>query len=158
MATAHGQNLQVRPATPADETDWVRMRLALWPGDEAMHRAEAKRFFGGDERIETEVLLAIGDDGRAVGFAELSIRNIVDGCEPGRVAYLEGWYVAPDARRRRVGAALIRAAEEWAVAQGCAEFGSDALLDNEVSHQAHRALGFEETDRVINYRKTLNTK
>jgi len=32
---------------------------------------------------------------------------------------------------------------------------SDALLDNEVSHQAHKRSGYEEVDRVITYRKTL---
>ena len=29
--------------------------------------------------------------------------------------------------------------------EGCTEFGSDALLDNDVSAAAHRALGVEET-------------
>jgi len=33
--------------------------------------------------------------------------------------------------------------------------GSDALLDNSLGRQAHRALGFEERERVIYFRKRL---
>lgn len=53
-------------------------------------------------------------------------------------------YVVPEARRRGVGRALIAAADEWARAQGCTEFASDTLADNDVSTAAHQALGFEE--------------
>ena len=74
---------------------------------------------------------------------------------PIRVAFLEGWYVDPAYRRKRVGAMLVNAAEAWARAQGCREFGSDAELDNDVSHAAHRALGFEEVVRIVSYKKRL---
>jgi aminoglycoside 6'-N-acetyltransferase I len=86
---------------------------------------------------------------------ELSIRNIVDSCSTNRVAYLEGWYVIPEARRQGVGAALVAAAEHWARGAGCREFASDAHVDNEVSHRAHVALGFTETGRSVNFRKDL---
>ena len=46
-------------------------------------------------------------------------------------------------------------AERWAFAQGCAEFGSDALIDNETSAAAHRALGFVETAQIRCFRKVL---
>jgi aminoglycoside 6'-N-acetyltransferase I len=54
-----------------------------------------------------------------------------------------------------VGAALVRVAEAWGRARGLMEFASDAILDNDGSHAAHRALGFTEIDRVITYRKSL---
>jgi aminoglycoside 6'-N-acetyltransferase I len=38
---------------------------------------------------------------------------------------------------------------EWARARGCTEFAPDALLDNEVSHATHKALGFEEVVRIV---------
>ena len=38
---------------------------------------------------------------------------------------------------------------------GWRELASDALLDNEISHSVHRALGFEETERVVFFRKRL---
>src|SRR5262245_42904241 len=138
----------VRAADFRDIDDWVRMRTALWPHDCEEHRASADRFFAGHRHEPAEVLLAFDDKGRAIGFVELSIRNIVDSCETDRVAYLEGWYVEPAARREGVGAALIAGAERWAVQQGCTEFGSDSLIGNDVSELAHLAVGFEETCRV----------
>jgi aminoglycoside 6'-N-acetyltransferase I len=148
----------VRAAEPRDLNEWILMRVALWPDAIEEHRAAAERFFAGHRHEPVEVLLAFDDSGRAVGFAELSIRNIVDSCSTDRVAYLEGWYVDPSLRRHGVGAALIAAAERWGVEQGCTEFGSDSLIDNEASHQAHRALGFEETGRVVNFRKDLSSR
>lgn len=102
-----------------------------------------------------EVLLALTANSMPVGFAELSIRNIVDGCATDHVAYLEGWYVVPESRRKGIGRALIRASEQWAVRLGCTEFGSDAEIDNEVSHAAHLRSGFQETGRVRTFRKRL---
>ncbi len=150
--------MQVRAAERRDRDEWTRLRVALWPDDLEEHRAEADRFFAGDRREPAEVLLAFDDEGRASGFAELSIRNIVDSCTTDRVAYLEGWYVVPTARRTGVGALLIAAAERWALEQGCTEFGSDSLIDNTASLLAHRALGFEETSRVVNFRKKLGPR
>ena len=49
----------------------------------------------------------------------------------------------------------MRAAEEWAAAQGCREVASDAHPENAVSLAAHRALGFEESSRAVHLRKPL---
>jgi aminoglycoside 6'-N-acetyltransferase I len=49
----------------------------------------------------------------------------------------------------------VAAAEDWARGQGCTEFASDTLLDNDVSSAAHRALGFEEVECIRCFRKTL---
>jgi RimJ/RimL family protein N-acetyltransferase len=148
--------IQIRSATEQDRDIWLALRLALWPGDEDGHRGAIDRFFAGDRREPAEVLLAFASDGKPIGLVELSIRNIVDSCETDRVAYLEGWYVVPGTRRQGAGGQLVAAAEEWARGQGCVEFASDALIDNEISHQAHLALGFEETGRVVNFRKSLS--
>lgn len=134
------------------------MREALWPadaGEPSDHPDEIARFFAGALHEPLAVLIAEDGSGRALGFAELSIRNYAEGCVTNRVAYLEGWYVEPHARRRGVGAALVRAAEDWGRAQGCTEFASDALIDNEISAAAHEALGFDETARIRCFRKDL---
>jgi aminoglycoside 6'-N-acetyltransferase I len=147
----------IRPVTMADTDAWLRMRHALWPdGNAAQHRQDIDRYFGGDRREPAEVLLALTADSAPVGFAELSIRNIVDGCATDGVAYLEGWYVVPESRRKGIGRALIHAAEQWAIRQGCTEFGSDSEIDNDVSHAAHLRAGFEETGCVRTFRKQLH--
>ena len=91
----------VRSAMPGDAPDWLRMREALWPDDGAgSHAGEIEQFFAGALRMPLEVLVAVDETGGAVGFAELSIRNYAEDCLTDRVAYLEGWYVAPEWRRR----------------------------------------------------------
>lgn len=148
--------IHVRSVEPNDAADWLRMRLALWPeGESSEHATEIAQFFAGALNMPLEVLLAVDETGKAVGFAELSIRNYAEDCLTDRVAYLEGWYVEPEWRRRGVGKVLIAAAEAWARSQGCTEFGSDALIDNETSAAAHRALGFEETVQIRCFKKQL---
>ena len=133
------------------------MRHALWPdGSLAQHRQDIDRYFAGDRREPAEVLLALTANSAPVGLAELSIRNIVDGCSSDRVAYLEGWYVVPESRRKGIGRALIHAAEQWAIRLGCTEFGSDCDIDNDVSHAAHLRSGFQETGRVRTFHKKLD--
>lgn len=149
---------QIRSATTHDAPAWLAMRQALWPDDGAGHAAEIQEFFAGRMRMPLEVLLAVDDSGAPLGFAELSIRPYAEECVTDRVAYLEGWYVVPNARRQGIGRALVAAAEQWALAQGCTEFGSDALVDNEVSAAAHRALGFVETVQIRCFRKPLDAR
>lgn len=130
--------------------------MALWPeGDASEHAGEIEQYFAGTLTNPLEVLIAVDESGKPVGLVELSIRNYAEDCVTDRVAYLEGWYVDAGWRRRGVGRALVAGAEAWARAQGCTEFGSDALLENETSAAAHRALGFQETVQIRCFRKRL---
>lgn len=144
----------VRPRRPSDDPEWLRMRLALWPeGDADAHRAGMREWLAVKDSV---ILVAARPDGRGLaGFAEVGTRPYAEGCDSSPVAYLEGWYVDPDVRRQGVGAALVRAAEGWARERGLTEFASDALLDNDTSHRAHRALGFAEVERIVCFRKSL---
>ena len=148
-------SLTVRPATPADRDAWLRMRCDLWPDGAEDHGQEIDRYFAGTLREPMAVLVAVDSAGAVVGFAELNIRNYAEDCVTDRVGYLEGWYVLPRARRRGVGRMLVDAAFDWARAQGCTEFASDALIDNDVSAKAHLALGFEETVQIRCFKKQL---
>jgi aminoglycoside 6'-N-acetyltransferase I len=149
--------ITIRPATQGDSRAWLLLRHALWrEASESEHRAEIESFFAGHAREPLAVLLAEDGAGGVVGLAELSIRPSAEGCTSDRVAYLEGWFVVPEARRRGVGRALVRAAEEWGRDQGCTEFASDTQPDNLVSAAAHRALGFIEVGSVRCFRKDLS--
>ncbi len=110
---------------------------------------------GGTPSVGVAVLVVDRGSGRLAGFVEIGSRNYAEGCETTPVAYLEGWYVDPDVRLTGLGASLIQAAETWALQHGFSEMASDTELGNDVSLQAHTALGFEEVERQICFRKRL---
>ena len=145
----------VRVVNQSDATAWERMRQTLWPAAAGEHAGEIARFFSGDRRDPAEVLMAIDESGRAIGFAEVSIRPSAEGCNSGRVAYLEGWFVESSVRRQGVGTALVKAAEVWGRSQNCTELASDVELGNAASAAAHKALGFSEIVRKVCFRKDL---
>jgi aminoglycoside 6'-N-acetyltransferase I len=49
----------------------------------------------------------------------------------------------------------VQAVEAWAREQGYTEIASDTWLDNETSIRAHLALGYEESERLVHFRKSL---
>ena len=146
--------LETRLLAPADHDEWLRMRRALWP-----HHASEEKDADADAwlaRSDAAVIVASRSTSGLAGFVEVGARPYADGCATSPVGFLEGWYVDPDQRRRGVGTELVRAAERWSRACGYREFASDALLDNTGSQSAHRALGFEEVERSVKYRKDLD--
>lgn len=147
--------MHIRSYQPADLEEWLRMRRALWPEIAAAEEAQD----AAEWLARTDAVVIVADRQPAgtglAGFAELASRPYADGCATSPVAFLEGWYVDPDARRRGVGTALVRAGEAWARRQGYRELASDALLENVTSHRAHEALGFAEVERAVRYRKSL---
>ena len=145
-----------RPVKEDDAVAWTRLRQALWPDAVPGEHADAiARYFAGTLPEPIMVLFAQDGHARPIGFVELSLRAYAEGCQSDNVAYVEGWYVAPEARGRGVGRALIEAAEDWARRQGCTELASDAQLDNVVSAASHEALGFSEVGQIRCFRKVL---
>jgi aminoglycoside 6'-N-acetyltransferase I len=145
--------VKVRRAEAGDRAEHGRMRAALWPDEDAAElAAEVAPLLEDPTQV---AFVAERDDGGLCGFAEASVRRFANSNDESPCAFLEGWWVDPDVRRTGVGRALVAAVEDWARAQGFHELGSDALLDNTLSHQAHRALGFEERERVVYFRKWL---
>lgn len=146
-------------AARADDVDAVAaMRERLWPdGSLAEHRDEVVALIAGRPRSTLPLALLVAElDGRLVGFVDVGLRSHADGCDPVRpCGFVEGWFVAPEARGRGVGRALVERAEQWAREQGCRELASDTWADNEESERAHLALGFEVVDRCVNFRKSL---
>jgi aminoglycoside 6'-N-acetyltransferase I len=145
----------VRRVQETDREALVRMRAALWPDTSAGdHRVETAELFGAGQ--EAAAFVALDEAGAYLGFAEATLRPFVEGCATRPVGYLEGWWVVPEARQTGVGRALVAAVEAWAKKQGCRELASDCLLDNTVSCAAHQRLGFEETSRIIQFRKGID--
>ena len=144
----------IRRAREADLAAWAGLRAHLWPDQTlAEHRREAADLLAAADK---PVFIAVSATGEIAGFAEATLRrDYVNGCETSPVAFLEGIFVGPDHRLGAVGRDLVSAVEAWGRALGCRELASDAFLDDLASHAFHGAIGFEETERVVCFRKRL---
>lgn len=148
--------MRLRPLELRDRRAWAEMRAALWPSADVGELAhETIKHFAGVKAAD-EVWVA--EDvvvGRLLGFLELSLRASAEGCTTSPVPFVEGWYVTAEARHAGVGRALVEAAENWARLRGFKEMGSDTNLENDAGRAAHQALGFEEVERLVCFRKSL---
>lgn len=142
----------VAPVGAADP-GWLSLRSRLWPqADESEHLCEMADALARGHFVR----LASAPDGSAVAFVEASRRvDYVNATSSSPVVFLEGLYVAPLARRKGVARTLVAEVERWAAAQGCSELASDSPIENAVAHAMHRALGFEETERVVYFRRPV---
>jgi aminoglycoside 6'-N-acetyltransferase I len=148
--------MAVRLAQADDRTEWLRMRLALWPKCSAEHHAQEIDDYLSLGHSSGVVLVATRHDGKLCGFLETSIRSIAEGSWNGPIGYIEGWYVDADMRQQGVGRSLVDAAEQWAISAGCREMGSDAELNNQTSIDAHKSLGYGVVNRLVHFRKPLS--
>ena len=104
-----------------------------------------------------DAVFALALDGeKPVGFVQCQLRrDYVEGTESSPVGYLEGIFVEADHRKQGYGKELVAECQMWAKNLGCAEFASDCELDNLESLKFHLALGFEEANRIICFRKSI---
>ena len=153
MTKPKSDALRIRRAVAGDRDEWVRMRAVLWPDCTLdQHCEEVDDYLREKAAV---AFVAARPDGRLAGFVESTIRPQAECCDTRPVGYVEGWYVDADVRRHGVGRRLVRAAERWARGLGCTEMGSDCLLENDVSLRAHLAMGYEERERLIHFRRWL---
>ena len=145
-------NIIIKKVSKDDFAEYAHLRHKLWPQDSVL------------EHIDTFTDLYLNHlyhafiayiNGEAVGFAEISIRPFVNGCLHRPVGFLEGIWVAPEHQRRNIGAQMLYYCEVWAKDEGAQEIGSDAYLENTACHHAHKSWGFEETKKVVYFRKKL---
>ena len=143
VANAQDDRRRIRPMRQGEVADVTRMMRALWPA-------------AGDYDFTDEtVFVSERPDGGLGGFVSFSIRSWAEGCDSTPVPYIEGWWVAPEARRAGIGRALVEAVENWCREHGYQELGSDVEPENTASLAAHAALGFEPTLRLQFFRKRL---
>lgn len=149
------KDLLIKPCSEASQPEWLLLRVALWPDcPEEKHKQDMASFLKQPNRYSQ--FIAYDDDKKPIGFVEISLRqDYVVGTRTSPVAFVEGIYVVPQMRGQGIASLLMKEAEKWAKEKGCTELASDALLDNTASHDMHKALGFEETKRVVYFRKVL---
>ena len=147
-------SMTIREIRDSDQPDWVRLREALWPGSLSDHDEETRKYFA--LRSTTLLVFVAEVDGHIVGFLELDFRPYAPACSSSPVPFIEGWYVEPAWQRRGIGRALVETAETRARGMGYTEIASDAEMDNADGIAAHRAVGFDEVERVVCFRRSLN--
>jgi aminoglycoside 6'-N-acetyltransferase I len=151
-------SLEIRPVQASDAVEWLRMRMALWPGSNPDTEAQGiAHFLAVPPRPVLPTLHAVfvcpRPDAGLCGLVEVSIHSTAPGCKTDRIGYLEAWYVDPDCRGQGVGRELVKRAEAWAKSEGCREMASDTDPSYPVSPAAHAALGYQEVERY--FRKDL---
>lgn len=145
----------VRKMDQADSVSWAEMRHRMWDSlsiDE--HLGDIKKMHEGG--IRRTGYIALLDDNRVAGFAEVCIREYANGCTAQPVPFLEGIWVEPEHQQRSLGRELVSMIERDLIGQGFHELCSDAHIENTISHHAHGRWGFDETDRVVYFRKSLD--
>lgn len=147
--------MDIRTITTKEKGDWFLLRRELWPNDDPATLA-----------TEMEAILASPDDNAVfvavvgkelAGFIELSLHAQAPGCHSHKIGFIEGWYVRSLWRNRGFGRRLVEAGESWAKARGCQEMASDTTLEYPGSPASHLALGYEETEVPLHFRKPLDT-
>lgn len=149
--------MKIRPVRPADLPEWRRLRRLLSPGCPLRrHRLEMAEL----TRDPARSLVVVGEraPGRLGGYAEAMLREGVDGARAPVTAYLEGWFVEADLRGRGCGRRLLAAVQRWARNRGGRELASDAELGDDDAIAAHRALGFRETFRIVQFLKSIRSR
>ena len=149
--------MNIKIASKENETDWLRLRMVLWPdASKEIHEKEIRAMLSNPKRFIT--FIAYDSSNLSIGFIEASIHEIIDeGCVVKNIGYIEGWYIEPEYRKKGIGAELVKTAEKWASEKGLKEMAVDTNLDNIQSQSAYQALGYKEQDRFILYRKVLKT-
>jgi len=125
-------NLQIRTAALYDRVPLAHLRACLWPessSDEHARELTAILDTTAQRVLPLIIFVAEETDGALVGFLEAGLRSCADGYDVSRpVGYVEGWFVEEHRRGQDIARQLLRAAEDWARAQGCREMASDAIV------------------------------
>lgn len=144
--------MTIRKADASDSMLLAEMACQIWDHSPADLEPE----FAALIRSDNTACFIAEQDEHAVGFAQCQLRHdYVEGTDTSPVGYLEGVWVHPDHQRHGFARELVQACEEWARTAGCTEFASDCELNNHSSLAFHLAVGFEEVNRIICFRKPL---
>ncbi|WP_073069777.1 GNAT family N-acetyltransferase [Phormidesmis priestleyi] len=76
-------------------------------------------------------------------IAGLWLGNAIDQASGDRHAHIFLLYVMPHHRRRGIGAALVRHAEDWARERGDRQIGLQVFTSNQPALQLYQALGYQ---------------
>lgn len=140
-------------ATETNALALAKLAIQMW-GSHTLSELEAD--FAEIISRENAVCFMKYVEGKPIGFAQCQIRyDYVEGTETSPVGYLEGIFIQEEFRHKGFAKELLRECEKWANDKNCSEFASDCELNNTDSLKFHLAMGFEEVNRIICFRKQI---
>ncbi len=146
-------HVHLRVVTPDLFAQWKRLRNSLYTDlDPAQHEHEMEVIHSSADQA---CFVAASADDKLLGFIEVSLRNLVDGCDGSPVGYIEGLFVTPNRRRQGIGAALMARAADWFRESGCSAMATDSELDDAEAQAYWQRIGFDEIWRIVQFRKAL---
>ena len=160
VESSSAPRVTVRRATLRDLDAVIQLRLALlreYPEHPIYGRLQpnvstrARELFASQLRSVTESIFLADLAAPArpgVGILRCTESTGSPLLEPSRYAYVSSVYVRPDARRRGVLRALLRAAEDWSRARGLDEMRLHNIADSASAEGAWSALGFRVVEHV----------
>jgi aminoglycoside 6'-N-acetyltransferase I len=138
---------------PGDLVGYDQLVHCLWPDCPA---AEIRTQFRKNLKGARQACFVCRRGDRLVGFIEVSLRrDYVEGTSTSPVGYIEGVYVEPGFRRQGVACKLVRRAEAWARAKGCAEMAADTEIGNRTSIAFHKKIRYREANRIVCFIKKI---
>ncbi len=139
----------IRPARVADAASIARLATELgYPTshEQATSRLEVLT------RSDSHFIVVAERSSRVVGWVAAERRVLL---ESGERAEIVGLVVEPESRRSGVGAALVRAAETWAIARGLSAIGVRSNVVRTSAHPFYEKLGYVRTKTQHAYSKDL---
>lgn len=145
----------LRLATPAD----LDVAAGLFDAyrqfyEQPADLARARRFLA--ERLETAdtaLILALDADGRGLGFTHLFPSFTSVGTA--RLTVLNDLFVAPHARGRGIGAALLSAAEAHARSTGAVRLVLQTATDNAAAQRLYVRAGWTPDEAFVTFEKSV---
>ncbi|HKQ86822.1 MAG TPA: GNAT family N-acetyltransferase [Candidatus Acidoferrales bacterium] len=126
--------------------------LAGQLGYESSAQEIARRFEGVVQSPENAVFVAQKISGRVVGWISAYVFRPLT--SDARVE-ISGLVVDEAHRSRKIGAILLKRAEEWAVAQGCRSIGVHTNTTRQRAHAFYEQNGYQLAKTQRFYRKSL---
>ena len=146
-------NYMIKSATKSEARILAELAIQMWNDNTV---PDLEKEFEELTQSDKAVCFIKYVENTAVGFAQCQIRtDYVEGTETSPVGYLEGIFIVETYRHNGYAKELLKECEKWAKDKKCSEFASDCELNNLDSFRFHMAIGFEEANRIICFKKNI---